>query len=493
MISAQGLFFSHGARSIFEDAHFSVADNYKVGLVGVNGAGKSTLLGLILGREQPDQGKLEINGSIGLVPQEVKHDPEMEKANTVRDYLDPTVMHEDFELRRVLDGLELPHLALDASAKKLSGGQKTKLALARALLMQPDILLLDEPTNFLDIAGKQWVMDFLSRYPKTLIIISHDLDLLDKQIQKVLFIDPFTKKIDEYSGNYSAFLKLKAEREALFKRQVTNQQKRIKKMEESVKKLMKNKSDKGVRQRVILQRRVARMKAELPELPPELAKIKIEFPTPAACGELVLKAEKITKKYGENQVLKDVSLAVIRGERIALLGRNGAGKSTLLKIMMGILEADSGTVTLGSNVKIGYYSQEFETFDLDKTVLEAVQEEVHLPDYYVRPMLQKFMFEGVKADQKISTLSGGEKTRLAILTLMLHDYNLLILDEPTTYLDVLSQRIILDALKQYQGTMVVVSHTETFIAELIPSRALLLPDNYLDIWSENFLNKVSEI
>ncbi len=493
MISVRNLSFSHGVHQVFSDTTFSVADSYKVGLVGPNGAGKSTLLNLLLGREEANAGKIEISGSMTLVPQEVKKDSTMEAATSVRQYLNPNAEMDDHRLLQILDGLELGFLSLDQSPQKFSGGQKTKLALAKALLSEPDILLLDEPTNFLDVAGKKWVMNFLSSYPKTLIIISHDLDLLDEQINKVLFINTFSKQIEEYSGNYSDYLRQKKEKDALFKRQVMIQQKQINRLQTSVRKLMKNTSDKGVRQRVVLQRRLERLKEALPELPPEVEKIKVSFPEPSWSGELPIQVKKIIKSYGAHQVLNDVSLAVVRKERVALLGPNGAGKSTLLKIMLGLVEAESGQVIKDPNTKIGYYSQEFETFDLDKTVLEVVREEVHQPDYYIRPMLGKFMFKDTQPDQRIGSLSGGEKTRLAILLLMLHDYNLLILDEPTTYLDVLSQRIILEALKQYQGTMIIVSHTEEFVAELKPTRALLLPENYLDVWSENFLKKVSQI
>ena len=220
MISVRDLSFSHGADLIFDGASFSVDKNQKVGLVGPNGAGKTTLLKILAKVETPDVGKLEVIGSLAWVPQEVKHNPILETSRTVREYLDAENIRGDYELRKLLDGLELSRLNLLVSPNKLSGGQKTKLALARALLAEPEILLLDEPTNYLDIQGKQWVMNFLSTYPKTLILISHDMNLLDRYIDKVLAIDTQYKKIEEYKGNYSKYLKLKAEKDALLIRHI---------------------------------------------------------------------------------------------------------------------------------------------------------------------------------------------------------------------------------------------------------------------------------
>jgi ATPase subunit of ABC transporter with duplicated ATPase domains len=493
MISAQKLSFSYQGNLIFRDATFSVDNKSKVGLVGQNGAGKTTIFNLITKKEAPNGGVVHVDGEIGYVPQEVKHDPEMESSNNIREYLDPDNIKLDYELKIVLDGLELDGLDLNLSAKNLSGGQKTKLALARALIREPEILLLDEPTNFLDIEGKKWVMNFLSHYPKALLIVSHDISLLDAHIDKVIAIDKNTKKIEEYKGNYSKYLKIKAEKDELTRRHVVNEQKHIKKMEESLKGLYKFTSDKGVRQRVMLQRRIEKLKASLPELPKEVKRIQLKLQEPAWVGELPLQVININKSYGDTKVLEDVSISIKRGERVALIGRNGAGKSTLIKIIMEMLIQDSGEVIKDKNLKVGYYSQEFETFDLNKTLLDVVSEEVHLPDNMVRPLLARFLFPGDMVFQRISSLSGGEKTRLAIALLMLHAYNLLILDEPTTYLDVMSQRVILEVLKEFKGAMLLVSHTPEFIDELKVDRVLLLPENKLQFWSTELLPKIEDI
>ena len=227
MISAKNIFYSYGKENIFEGANFFVAKNSKVGVVGANGSGKSTLFNLITKEYFIDDGSLEIVGEVMAVPQEVKRDEKMEQAETIRDYLDPYWQKLDYELLKMLSKLELSRLSLDGSPKVLSGGQKTKLAIARALISEPDILLLDEPTNFLDIEGKLWMMNFLGRYTKTLIIISHDLKLLDKNIDKIIEVDKRTKQITEYNGNYTNYVNLKGEREELLIHQIHTQERKI--------------------------------------------------------------------------------------------------------------------------------------------------------------------------------------------------------------------------------------------------------------------------
>ncbi len=486
MISVKNMTFLHGAEPLFSEVTFSVAENQKVGLVGVNGAGKSTLLRLLLNQLTPLAGKIEVVGELGYVPQEVKHDILLEQAPTVREYLDPGFEKQDHELENMIRGLELEGIFLEKSPNNLSGGQKTRLALAKALLASPDVLLLDEPTNFLDVAGKKWVMNFLGNYQNTLIIVSHDLELLDQHINKILHLNTNTKKVDEYKGNYSKYVQLKEEQEALLKKQVHTEQKSISRLEESIKKV-------GVRQRIALQNRVRKMRESLPDLPPEIRAIRFKLPEPANVGALPIKAANIYKSYGDKKILENVSISINRGEKVALIGPNGVGKSTFIKILMNYLQPDSGEVYRDSMLKVGYYSQEFENLDFSKTLLQTAAGAGNLPESVIRPVLARFLFSGSKVYQEVGTLSGGEKTRLSIALLLLQDYNLLILDEPTTYLDVMSQRIILQVLKEYQGAMLIVSHTEDFIKELQPSRALILPENYFDFWSDDILDKVSEI
>ncbi|HRN95897.1 MAG TPA: ABC-F family ATP-binding cassette domain-containing protein [Candidatus Levybacteria bacterium] len=493
MIQVKKLSYSYGLGPVFDTVSFTIGNNRKVGLVGPNGAGKSTMLKLLNGMEEAQSGTIEIVGKIGYVPQEIKHDPILDTATSVREFVDPLHTKQDFELLEMIRELEMDDVTLSESPKHLSGGQKTKLALLRALLEEPDILMLDEPTNFLDTAGKKWVMNFLSQYPKTLVIISHDLPLLDAQINAVLALNPNTKKIEEYTGNYTQYLRLKKEHDELERRKIINEQKHIKQMEQGLKKMQRLTSKKGVRQRTMLRKRIERLKENLPELPPEIKKIVIRLPDPHPVGEIPIKATNIVKMYDYEMVLADVSLTLVRGERVALIGPNGAGKSTFIKILMGRLETDAGEVIRDQNLKIGYYSQEFETFDFDKSIIENVQSVSALSESAIRPILTKFNFPGQRIYQTVSTLSGGEKTRLSIAMLMLQNYNLLILDEPTTYLDVMSQRIILDALKSYTGAMIFVSHTPEFVEELQPNRVLLLPENKIQYWIPELIEKVSEM
>jgi len=477
MISAKNIFYSYGKENIFEGANFYIAKNSKVGVVGANGSGKSTLFNLITGEDRIDDGSLEIVGNVMSVPQEVKQDESMEKAETIRDYLDPYWQKQDYELLKMLSKLELERLSLEGKPQVLSGGQKTKLAIARALVSEPDILLLDEPTNFLDIEGKKWIMNFLGRYSKTLVIISHDLKLLDKNIDKIIEVDKRTKQITEYNGNYTNYVTLKGEREELLVHQIHIQERKIIDMKKGLVRISGNRSEKGVRQKLNLQKRIEKLVVALPEMPPAVKKINMQLPEPAWVGEVPLMVKNLCKSYGDKKILVNINFDIKRGERITLMGQNGAGKSTLIKILMGMLAPDSGEIIKNEKIKIGYYSQEFETFDMEKNLLETVKDKCEMTESQLRCLLGRFLFPGQKVFQKISTLSGGEKTRLSIATLLAKNYNLLILDEPTTYLDVLSQRLILEALKFYQGAMIIVSHTPEFIAELKPSRQFLLPEN----------------
>lgn len=488
MIKVSNLSFSYTGTSVFDGVNFTVGQKTKVGLVGPNGAGKSTLFRLLTGRQEPSWGDVEVKGTLGYVPQEVKQDALLKSATSVREYADPDSLYLDYELLEFFSSLELENITLEDIPSLMSGGQKTKLALARALLLKPEVLLLDEPTNFMDIAGKKWVMEFLSDYPNSLIIVSHDIELMDSAIDKVFELNTHTKQIDEYKGNYTTYKKLKAEKEALLKRQILVKQKHIEGMEAGLKK-----HTQSVRQRIQMQKRIEREKANLPTLPPDVRSIKLQLPTPARGPEIPVSVSHVVKSYGNKTVIKDFSFYIERGQRVGFIGPNGVGKSTLIKMVTKQIEPDSGEVRLGEGIKIGYYTQEFEDINLDKTLFDVIQEESKLPESRVRAFLGKFMFARDKAFQQISSLSGGEKTRLSIARLLLKDYNFLILDEPTTYLDVLSQRIILEALKEYQGAMIIVSHTEQFIEELNLNKVLFLPEGKFDFWRPEYLSKISEV
>lgn len=485
-IRATDLSFSYGEKPLLIEANFRIEDGQKVGLVGENGTGKSTLLKLFRGEEYPDEGSLHVNGTMELVPQEVKRDPVLDKAKTVMEYVNPDGEKHEYEIRKLFSGLGIGEIDLGSKPQDYSGGVKTKLALARALFKEPDILLLDEPTNFMDIEGKKWVMGLLAQYPKTLILISHDLSLMDKAIDRVIYINKHKHIIEEYRGNYSQYKRLQKEAEIRFKKEVVGQQKVISKLEHAIKVI-------GVEARIVMQRRIARLKEVLPELPPEIRSIKIQLPEPVRSGEILITARSISKSYGELKVIRDLNFSIRRGEKIAILGSNGVGKSTLIKLLIGQLKPDSGVVEWNPMNKLGYYSQEFEDFDMEQSVLNLFMKKCERMESFCRPFLGKFNFPSSKVHQKVATLSGGEKTRLAIAMLCSTDANLLILDEPTTYLDVMSQRVILEALKTYKGTMIIVSHTEEFIKELKPDKVFLMPEAKMDFWIPEYSDKVGEI
>lgn len=481
MILAKNISYSYARLPIYTDSSFNISKGEKVALVGPNGAGKSTLFKLLMKEDHVTDGTLQIVGKVGYVPQEIKHDPILEVAPDIHTYIDPEFKKQEYELMIMLSYLEV-NAELTDVPRKLSGGQRTKLALLRAIIEEPDILLLDEPTNFLDTEGKRWIMEFLSEYPNTLIVISHDISLLDRHIEKVIAINPMSKKIEEYKGNYSKYVQLKGSSDEALKKKVENDQKEINRMKKSLLKMARMSSEKGARARANVQTRITRMTDALPELPKEIAHIKFNLPEPIHTSEIPISAKDIGKSYEDETILSDVTLSIRRGERIALYGPNGAGKSTFIKILMERIEPDAGEVIKDEKLHIGYYSQEFETFDFSKTILETVEASCDLPLTQTRPILAKFNFLRERIYQTVGTLSGGEKTRLSIALLMLQGYNLLILDEPTTYLDMTSQKIILEALKSYKGAMLFVSHTEEFVEGLTPSRIMLLPENKIKHW-----------
>lgn len=485
-IRATEISFSYGEKPLLVEASFRIEDGQKVGLVGENGTGKSTLLKLFMGEESVDEGELQITGTMELVPQEVKRDPILDKAKSIMEYVNPDDVIGEHQIRKLFAGLGVGEVDLDSPPQGYSGGVKTKFALARALFKEPDTLLLDEPTNFMDLEGKKWVMGLLSQYPKTLILISHDMGLMDKAIDRVLYVNKHKHIIEEYKGNYSQYLRLQKEAENLFKKQVQGQQRTIAKLEHAIKVI-------GVDARIVMQRRIARLKEVLPELPPEVRSIKIQLPEPARSGDILITARSISKAYDDLQVIKNLNFSIRRGEKIALLGPNGVGKSTLIKLLIGEIKPDSGVVEWNAMNRLGYYSQEFENFDMDKSVLNLFSDKCQRMESFCRPFLGKFGFAANKVHQKVGTLSGGEKTRLAIAMLCSTDANLLILDEPTTYLDIMSQRVILEALKTYKGTMIIVSHTEEFIKELKPDKVFMMPEAKMDFWIPEYEDKVGEI
>ena len=357
----------------------------------------------------------------------------------------------------------------------LSGGQKTKLALVRLLFQSPDLMLLDEPTNFLDVEAAGWLMDFLDRYRGALLIISHDLDLLDHSINKVLRLNEFTHKLEEFRGTYSNYLTMTGDALALMERTKAQHEREIARLNKTSQKL-RGYGASRVSQRIAVDKRVATLEKSMPILPQASRRIKIDFPVRHPSGRIVLHANHLAKSYGTKEIFRNISLQIERGQRLVIVGLNGAGKTTLLRTLLGLTPLNAGTVTLDDRVRIGYYAQENEGLDYNNIVLNEATSVLPDDRKRVRGVLGRFLFNGDRVFQQVSTLSGGEKTRLALAKMVLDGPNLLVLDEPTTHLDVLSRTIIGEALGSYRGTIIAVTHDIEFVRYLQPDSMLLMPE-----------------
>jgi ATP-binding cassette subfamily F protein 3 len=517
MLQVNHIALAYGARVILDDVSFTVAPGEKAGLIGVNGAGKSSLLKIIAGLQQADQGTVSHPRSFGYLSQYVAHDTSVADGLSVRDFifsstgldraardyeeLSARLAEPDADLEMLLQrfeqaqdalerlgyyeadarseqliaGLNLGGVTLDRQVQTLSGGQKTKLALARLLFQAPELLLLDEPTNFLDVEATGWLMEFLERYRGSLLIISHDLDLLDKSINKVLRLNEFTHKLEEYRGTYTNYLTVTGDALALMEKTKAQQQREIARLRKTSEKL-RGYGATRVSQRIAVDKRIAELEASAPQLPQTSRKMKVDFPIRYPSGKLVVKAEKLSKSYGTRELFRGINFEVERGQRLVLVGLNGVGKTTLLRAMLGMLPLSSGTVTIDERVHLGYYAQENEGLDYENTVLNEATAILPQDTRRVRGVLGRFLFNGERVFQQIGTLSGGEKTRLALAKMVLDGPNLLVLDEPTSHLDVLSRNIIGESLGQYHGTIIAVTHDVEFVRALRPDTLLLMPE-----------------
>jgi len=521
MLQVNNVSLSYGPRLVLDDVSFTVAPGEKAGLIGVNGAGKSSLLKIVARVQEADSGTVMLPRSQGYLSQDVAHDYETAagQGTSVRNFIfsstglntaidtyetlthkiaeaandaDLPILLKHFEqaqdtldrlgyydadarAEQLLAGLNLGGVTLDRQVSTLSGGQKTKLALARLLFQAPDLLLLDEPTNFLDVEATAWLMDFLERYQGALLIISHDLDLLDRSINKILRLNEFTHKLEEYKGNYSSYIKLAGDALALMERTKTQQEREITRLRKTSEKL-RGYGATRVSQRIAVDKRIATLEVSKPILPQTSRRIKIDFPVRQQSGQIVLRADRLAKHYGTKEVFRNMSFQVERGQRLVVVGLNGAGKTTLLRTLLGITSLDTGTVSMGDRVRIGCYAQENEGLDYDKTLLSEATDVLPEDPRRVRSILGRFLFSGSRVFQQVGTLSGGEKTRLALAKMVLAGPNLLVLDEPTTHLDMLSRDIIGEALGNYNGTIIAVTHDVEFVRYLQPDTLLLMPE-----------------
>jgi ATPase subunit of ABC transporter with duplicated ATPase domains len=515
-----------GGRYTLTDASFSLHPGDKVGLVGRNGAGKTSLLRVLAGALPAAQGVVLRPDSVGFLPQDppargagldgtaLSHvlsgrglDVATGRLEELRAKLDadPSARNvkaygsaedafaasggyaAESEVRRIVAGLGLPPDRLDLPISALSGGERRRAELARILFGGADLMLLDEPTNHLDVDAKAWLMSFLRTFRGALLVISHDLALLDQAITRILHLDE--GELIEYRGTYSQYLvarKADEERRVKIASRQESEIRRLRTLADS----MRHQTEKRARTAKTLDRRVDKLNANRIQVGKAGRTMRVKLPEPPHAGRVALEVVDLAKAFGPKVVFEDVSFQVGRAERLLVLGLNGAGKTTLLRSLVGDLAPDLGEVQLGHGASMGYYAQEHEGITAGRTVIEHVREASGEGEQYLRALLGMFGLRGELAFQDAGTLSGGEKTKLALAMLVAGRHNLLLLDEPTNNLDPPSRTAIADALREWKGAMVLVSHDPEFVTELAPDRVLLMPDGVLDYWSDDLLDLV---
>ena len=386
--------------------------------------------------------------------------------------------------------LGLPDRVLHQPLRTLSGGQRRRIELARILFSDAQTLLLDEPTNHLDADSVIWLRDHLKNYRGGLIVISHDTDLIEQVVNKVFYLDANRSILDIYNVGWKTYLEQREADERRRRRERANAERQATALQTQADK-MRAKATKA-RAAQNMQRRADRLLAGLDAERQSDRVARLRFPTPAPCGKIPLTAEGLSKSYGSLEVFTDVDLAVDRGSRVVVLGLNGAGKTTLLRLLAEVEKPDTGKVTPGHGLRLGYYAQEHETLDTERSVIENMRTTApELTDTEQRKVLGSFLFSGDDVDKPVGVLSGGEKTRLALALLVVSGANVLLLDEPTNNLDPASREEILAALAAYQGAIVLVTHDEGAVDALSPERVIVLPEGTEDTWSEDFADLVA--
>lgn len=517
MLKVNGLNKSFGIDELFHDVNFSVASGDKVGFVGANGAGKTTLMRILLGKEEADGGLVQFDSadSIGYVEQQADFgegtlydefkrafddvlnlaDRKRSLEKKIAQDTSEEVMQEyskvveqferlegyDYESRinRIAFGLGFTENDFEKNVQHFSGGQKTRICLAKALLREPDFLFLDEPTNHLDIKMIEWLEAFLKNYRGGVLIISHDRYFLDKVATKIIELD--NKTVTSYEGNYTYFIKVKTQRRAALKSAYEKQQEHIKKTEEYIRKYKAGIKSKQARGRQSQLNRLERI-----VLPPESAAFNyFAFNAPPECAQRVAELEDVAAFYDKNEIFSHLSLLIRKGDGVALVGPNGAGKTTLLKVLLGELPTPTGRVKIGSRVKIGYFSQQHEGLNMGNTILDEIMYTYGIDEEQARHYLGAFLFYGDDVLRIIGDLSGGEQSRVAFLKLMLTGANFLVLDEPTNHLDIPAREAVEEALMAYPGTFLAVSHDRYFL-DKVANCTLELADGKLTEYAGNY-------
>lgn len=503
ILACQNISKAFGTNEILKNASFHIEEREKAALVGINGAGKSTLLKIIVGEMTADSGEVILSKgkSLGYLAQhqdltgdltiyqevlqakqylidienklrdlelEMKHEQGEQLEERMAAY---TRLSHTFELENgyayrseivgVLKGLGFDEEEFDKKISELSGGQKTRVALGRLLLTKPDIILLDEPTNHLDMESISWLEGYLMNYSGAVLIVSHDRYFLDRVVTKIVEID--AGKVMTFEGNYSAYSQKKAMlREAAY-HAWRNQQQEIHHQEEVIAKLKSFNREKSIRRAESREKMLEKM--EVLDKPTEVhSDMRIRLEPRVASGNDVLKVSHLSKSFPGQQLFTDLNFEIHRGERVAIIGNNGTGKTTILKILNGVVRPDGGEVELGTKVQIGYYDQEHQVLHMEKTIFQEISDAYpYLTNTEIRNVLAAFLFTDDDVFQPIHTLSGGERGRISLAKLMLSNANFLILDEPTNHLDIVSKEILEQALRDYTGTVLYVSHDRYFI------------------------------
>jgi ATPase subunit of ABC transporter with duplicated ATPase domains len=536
VLQAQALSVEVGGRLVVESASFTVMPRDKVGIVGRNGAGKTSLFRVLGGAAEPAAGRVLRKGGFGYLPQDpriagildgrtaVSHvlsgrdiDEQLERIEKLR-----LVMEErpdernverysraeelfsigggyaaESEARAMAAGLGITEDRIDLPIGVLSGGERRRVELARILFAGSDVLCLDEPTNHLDIDAKEWLMGFLRQYRGALLVISHDLELLDEAITRVLHLDRPTEDavghVVEYKGTYSQYRAARAEDERLLAKKAVLQAREIARMQAFVDRFGAKASKASLAHS--MEKRIARLETDRVREQRGDKQLSVRFPDPPSPGQTVVRAHGLGKGYGGPPVFEDVDFDLGRGERLLVLGLNGAGKTSLLRILAGETTADVGFFDYGHNVTVGYYAQEHDNLRTDQSLLDNIRAEVPpgvvLTETQLRGLLGMMGLTGEKVFQESGTLSGGEKTKLALAMLMVGRNNLLLLDEPTNNLDPGSRQAVADSLGSWKGSIIFVSHDTEFVEQLAPTKVLLMPDGDVDYFSDDWLGLVS--
>jgi ATPase subunit of ABC transporter with duplicated ATPase domains len=540
MITATDLELRAGTRILLSDATLRVQPGDRIGLVGRNGAGKTTSLRVLAGEGEPYGGDLRRTGEVGYLPQDPREGNlsvtakdrvlsargldellrEMEKAQSaMSEHADEAKrdrevrrygrLEDQFsslggyaaesEAARICANLGLADRVLAQQVGTLSGGQRRRVELARILFAASEAgagsggsgttLLLDEPTNHLDADSVTWLRGFLKGHNGGLVVISHDVELLADVVNKVWFLDATRGQVDAYNMTWQRYLDARAADEKRRRRERANAEKKAGALQAQADK-MRAKATKAVAAQNMA-KRAQRLLSGLEDVRQADKVARIRFPEPAPCGKTPLTAEGLSKTFGSLEVFTGVDLAIDRGSRVVVLGLNGAGKTTLLRLLGGMEPADAGEVVPGHGLRIGYYAQEHETLDHSASVWDNVRHAApDTPEQQLRQLLGTFLFSGEQLEQPAGTLSGGEKTRLALAGLVSSAANVLLLDEPTNNLDPASRERVLDALRGYAGAVVLVTHDPGAVEALEPERVILLPDGTEDHWSADYLELV---